>query len=147
MLNLATNASSWTQLAMMPNPRNHLGSAVYNGKIYVFGGQKEHDGKLVPQDDVHMYDPATNTWTHVTDMPRAFNHIHGSVFATENIFSLLVDKLTTTQVLIKMYMPITQPLTLGFALQIFLREECPLSQELSMAKYMSQEGITQKLLM
>jgi N-acetylneuraminic acid mutarotase len=89
MLNLATNASSWTQLAMMPNPRNHLGSAVYHGKIYVFGGQKEHDGKLVPQDDVHMYDPATNTWTHVTDMPRAFNHIHASVFTYgEYIFTV-----------------------------------------------------------
>lgn len=89
MLDLANNATSWVQRSMMPNPRNHLGHAIYNGKLYVFGGQKEHDGKLVPQDDVHIYDPVTDTWRHVTDMPRAFNHIGASIFTYgDYIFSL-----------------------------------------------------------
>ncbi|MGB3775244.1 MAG: T9SS type A sorting domain-containing protein, partial [Leeuwenhoekiella sp.] len=42
--------------------------------------QKEHDEALVPQDDVHRYDPETDTWSQLADMPEPFNHIHASVF-------------------------------------------------------------------
>ena len=89
ILDLSNRAAGWRRGARMPNPRNHLGSAVLDGKLYILGGQKEHDGKLVPQDDVHAYDPATDTWAHVTDMPKPFNHIHSSVFAYgEYIYSV-----------------------------------------------------------
>lgn len=80
MLDLNDLSSGWNYLSPMPNPRNHIGSAVYDGQLYIFGGQKEHDEELVPQDDVHRYDPATNKWTQMADMPQPFNHIHASVF-------------------------------------------------------------------
>ena len=41
-------------------------TAVYNGRIYYAGGL--HDGVAVPWFD--EYDPATNTWTKLPDMPR-----------------------------------------------------------------------------
>ena len=80
VLDLNDLDAGWGKLSPMPNPRHHIGSAIYDGKIYIFGGQKEHDEKLKPQDDVHRYDPATDTWEQVTDMPKSFNHIHASVF-------------------------------------------------------------------
>ncbi|WP_164076285.1 kelch repeat-containing protein [Flavimarina sp. Hel_I_48] len=80
VLDLNDLSSGWSYLSAMPNPRNHIGSAVFNGQLYVFGGQKEHDEELVPQDDVHRYDPETNTWTQLSDMPQPLNHIHASVF-------------------------------------------------------------------
>lgn len=80
VLDLNDLSAGWDYLSPMPNPRNHIGSAVFDGQIYVFGGQKEHDEELVPQDDVHRYDPGTNTWKQLSDMPQPFNHIHASVF-------------------------------------------------------------------
>ena len=80
MLDLDNLGAGWSYLSQMPNPRNHIGSAVFDGKLFVFGGQKEHDEELVPQDDVHRYDPQTDTWTQLADMPQPFNHIHASVF-------------------------------------------------------------------
>lgn len=75
VLDIANNATSWTRAANLPNPRHHMAALVFNGKIYAIGGQHKHDGPLVPQDDVHAYDPATNTWTQMADMPVALNHI------------------------------------------------------------------------
>ncbi|MGB3776332.1 MAG: kelch repeat-containing protein, partial [Leeuwenhoekiella sp.] len=56
VLDLDDLNSGWSYLSAMPNPRNHIGTAVFDGQIHVFGGQKEHDEALVPQDDVHRYD-------------------------------------------------------------------------------------------
>jgi large repetitive protein len=51
------------------------GVAVWNGKLYYFGGL--HDGVAVPWVDV--YDPALDTWTSLPDMPRARDHFHAAV--------------------------------------------------------------------
>ncbi len=68
-LNLNNLIGGWATLAALPNPRHHAGSAVFGGKIYYIGGQHGHDDNLVTQKDVHAYDPATNTWTKMADMP------------------------------------------------------------------------------
>src|ERR1700741_3997543 len=51
----------WRAGAPMPVGRDHLGVAVFNGKIYTFGGfvQSTHEGAGT---DVFEYDPATDTW-------------------------------------------------------------------------------------
>jgi hypothetical protein len=49
--------------------------AVHDGKIYVAGGL--HAGVAVPWFDV--YDPATNSWATLPDMPEARDHFHGAV--------------------------------------------------------------------
>jgi hypothetical protein len=66
-------------LAPVPNPRNHMGGTVLNGKIYAIGGQ--HLGNQdTPQSEVDVYDPATNSWTQVAPMPRPIGHTTANVF-------------------------------------------------------------------
>ncbi|MDQ3290283.1 MAG: cadherin domain-containing protein [Bacteroidota bacterium] len=69
VLDLDNLAGGWTPLAPLPNPRQHAGSTVFEGKIYYLGGQKGHDAKLVTQKDVHVYDPSTDTWTEMASLP------------------------------------------------------------------------------
>ncbi len=80
VLDLAGGASEWTRAAPLPAPRNHLGSAVLNGKIYAIGGQTGHDGGLTTHDDVYVYDPAVDSWTAVQSLPQAISHISNSSF-------------------------------------------------------------------
>jgi Kelch motif len=80
VLDLAAGATAWTSAAPLPTPRNHLGSAVFGGKIYVIGGQHGHDEGLVTVPDVEIYDPGTDGWTRGVNMPRARSHITGGTF-------------------------------------------------------------------
>lgn len=83
ILDLANGAAAWTEGAPFPNPRNHLGSVALGGKIYAVGGQHEHDGRLVTQDDVHAYDPRTDTWQAVSSLPQAISHHSNSTFVVD----------------------------------------------------------------
>ncbi|QMU27338.1 Kelch repeat-containing protein [Adhaeribacter radiodurans] len=67
-LNLDDQSAGWKLLAPLPNPRQHAGSAVYEGKIYYIGGQTGHDKNLITQKKVHAYDPVTNQWTEKADL-------------------------------------------------------------------------------
>lgn len=80
ILDLTDGETTWREGAPMPNPRNHLGAAVLNGKIYAIAGQHHHDGKLTTQNDVHAYDPQTDTWAQVAGLPLAVSHNTNSSF-------------------------------------------------------------------
>ena len=80
VLDLGNLAAGWTAVAPLPNPRHHMGSVVLGGKIYAVGGQHGHDAALVPEDDVHVYDPATDTWTQLASLARPRNHISSATF-------------------------------------------------------------------
>jgi N-acetylneuraminic acid mutarotase len=49
---------TWTEKTAMPTTREDFGSAVYNGKIYCFGGV--NNGTLYKK--LEIYDPVANTW-------------------------------------------------------------------------------------
>ena len=68
---------SFTKGTPMPagRARGAGGVASYGGKIYYAGGL--HDGKAVPWFDV--YDPKTNTWSQLPNMPRARDHFQAAV--------------------------------------------------------------------
>jgi N-acetylneuraminic acid mutarotase len=70
-------ANAWTQGASFPAGRGRgaSGIAVRDGKIYVAGGL--HGGTAVPWVDV--YDPATDSWSSLPDMPRAREHFHAAI--------------------------------------------------------------------
>jgi N-acetylneuraminic acid mutarotase len=53
---------------------------VYQGKIYAVGGQHGHDEGLVDTPYTDVYDPATDTWTTLADMPIAKGHIAAATF-------------------------------------------------------------------
>jgi len=69
VLDLNNLSNGWKTLASLPNPRQHAGSVVYGGKIYFVGGQHHHDAKLVTQKDVHVYNPTSNSWLKLADLP------------------------------------------------------------------------------
>jgi hypothetical protein len=74
-LKLADLAAGWVARAPLPNPRNHLGSAVIDGRLYVVGGQHGQDAPATSQAELDVYDPTTNTWALRAPMPTALSHI------------------------------------------------------------------------
>ncbi|SDR09208.1 N-acetylneuraminic acid mutarotase, partial [Flagellimonas zhangzhouensis] len=73
-------SQEWIQGPQIPEGRRRgsAGLALYNDKFYVVGGNNDgHDGGYVAQFD--EYDPATGTWTTLTDAPRARDHFSAVV--------------------------------------------------------------------
>jgi hypothetical protein len=62
------SGSSWSTKASMSTGRAHFGAAVYDSKIYVFGGQSG-SGSYDLTDSVEVYDPSTNSWSNHTTIP------------------------------------------------------------------------------
>src|SRR5262249_39676231 len=65
---------TWRQKADMPTPRGAGAAIGYNGRLYVFGGER---GTTVA--DVAAYDPGTNAWSVLAPMPTPRNHMGASV--------------------------------------------------------------------
>lgn len=63
------STDSWTPLQSGPSGMFAFGSAVYDGKMYVFGGWT---GSRTNR--AYVYDPATDTWTRLADAPYALNY-------------------------------------------------------------------------
>ena len=78
-LNIDTD-TAWTILTPMPTPRNHLGGAVLDGKIYAVGGQSGQDASAIYRNNVDAYNPTTNAWTDLASLPRARSHHSASTF-------------------------------------------------------------------
>jgi N-acetylneuraminic acid mutarotase len=96
VLDLAGGGTSWIPAApMLPGrARNHLGSAVYQGKIYAVGGQHGHDEALVETALLDVYDPATDTWAPLADMPLAKSHIAASTFVFQGRILTLAGEIS-----------------------------------------------------
>jgi len=63
---------TWTTKNPMPTARHAHASAVVDGKIYIIGGGPEGGANHAGPDGlsvVEAYDPATDTWTTIADMP------------------------------------------------------------------------------
>jgi N-acetylneuraminic acid mutarotase len=68
---------TWSQGEPLPGPpRDHMGIAVLDGKIHVFGGRIEDFSNLLDRHDV--YDPEANTWTSATAAPSFGGSLHGA---------------------------------------------------------------------
>jgi hypothetical protein len=68
-LDLNNQSAGWTQLANLPNGRNHVAAASLDGYLYVIGGQHGQEDGQEAQNEVDRYDPATNKWTQVASLP------------------------------------------------------------------------------
>lgn len=80
VLSLVDSSMGWRSVAPLPNPRNHLADAQFGGKLYAIGGQRGQNRDLVAQTSVHMWNPATDTWTEVKPLPRPRSHIGSATF-------------------------------------------------------------------
>jgi len=68
----------WRVGAPMPNPRNHLGSALMGTKIYAIGGQHRLDEVHGNEADVDAFDVVDGTWSQVAALPQPRSHTHNS---------------------------------------------------------------------
>jgi N-acetylneuraminic acid mutarotase len=82
VFNLNNPAAGWQDAPDMPMPRDHFSTAIYNGKIYCFGGEFGHDKQHLQQSIVQVYDPIAKTWTRLADMPTPKSHSEAATFVT-----------------------------------------------------------------
>lgn len=69
---VSISSITWKTGAPSPITRAEAARGVVNGKVYVFGGYYNADIQATKRTDV--YDPATNTWRRLADMPVAITH-------------------------------------------------------------------------
>ncbi|MDX6255001.1 MAG: hypothetical protein QOJ11_1335 [Frankiales bacterium] len=81
-LDVAAGSTTWVGAAAMPDPRNHLGWAVIDGRIYAVGGQRLNDSRTA-QAELDRYDPTTDSWTRLTAMPVARSHVMDATFVLD----------------------------------------------------------------
>lgn len=66
---LKPGQATWKMLAPMPTSRGGTAAAVAAGKFYVFGGEGNPKRRTGVFSETEVYDPSTNTWTKLADMP------------------------------------------------------------------------------
>lgn len=71
----------WRQRAPIPVARGGIGSGVIDGRIVVFGGEGQSPNAFGTFNDVHAYDPASDTWLELPEMPTARHGLYGIVVA------------------------------------------------------------------
>jgi uncharacterized protein (TIGR03437 family) len=69
---------AWTQRAPIPTPRGGLASGVLNNRIVVFGGEGPSGTPQGTFRQNEEYDPATDTWRPLADMPVPRHGFYGA---------------------------------------------------------------------
>lgn len=77
-LDLNNPAAGWTDEPDTPIARDHVGTQVVNGKIYIFGGQVDDDQYAGTRAKAYVFDPATKLWTELASMPEGRGHVDQS---------------------------------------------------------------------
>ena len=83
VLDLNNTAAGWQSGPDMPLARDHFATVVLNNKIYAIGGEFGHDKTHDQQKIVQSFDPATNTWTRLADMPIAKSHFESATYVQD----------------------------------------------------------------
>ncbi|HEX8528504.1 MAG TPA: malectin domain-containing carbohydrate-binding protein [Cytophagales bacterium] len=76
----------------LPMKRCHLACVVLGGKIYALGGQSGHDCGNEDLDVAHVYNPATDTWRQLPDLPAPRSHAEGAAFAVDGKIYLVAGQ-------------------------------------------------------
>jgi len=63
----------------MPSARSAMASGVYEGRIYVTGGEGQDAQRMYTFRALEAYDPAANTWTVLPSMPVSRHGLAGAV--------------------------------------------------------------------
>jgi N-acetylneuraminic acid mutarotase len=84
VLDLANTAAGWKTLASNSLGRNHVGGVVWGGNIYAIGGQFHEEEGCTNQKIAEVYNPKTNTWNRIADLPVGTGHISPATLAHEH---------------------------------------------------------------
>jgi hypothetical protein len=74
----------------MPTPRSGGGWGTFNGRIYVAGGEGQHERANYSFRALEAYEPATNRWIVLPSMPTARHGVAGAFIG--NRFHLVSGK-------------------------------------------------------
>ncbi len=80
VLDLSDPKATWQPAAPLPQVRDHASDAVIDGKIYLLGGEIGHDTFHQQQNACYVYDPATDSWSRIADLPVPRSHAESSTF-------------------------------------------------------------------
>ena len=72
-----TERDSWTFKNPMPTGRGFTSGAVVDEKIFIIGGFPNHNSLTAANE---MYDPATNSWTVMSEMPEDHFSLAAAIF-------------------------------------------------------------------
>jgi N-acetylneuraminic acid mutarotase len=64
-------ADRWTRVRGLPFGLNHASAVAYRGRLYVVGGYRAAHGLTQESAALLRYDPGTNRWTRLRNMPTA----------------------------------------------------------------------------
>lgn len=76
--------TAWHEAAGLPDPRNHGGSAVVDGKLYALAGRHMWDENAGHTTSLHVFDPARDAWQPLAAMPGARSEISAATFTTRD---------------------------------------------------------------
>ncbi len=108
------DGNSWTRLADLPVPRNHMAGVALGAYVYAIGGQYREDEFTGNSDLVHRYDPSADVWTQVASLPIEIGHVTASTFAANGrifVVTGVTENSTSTDTMF-MYDPPTDTWTL-----------------------------------
>ena len=71
------DGEAWKDVADIPTPREHLGAASDGRYVYAVGGRELASDKNSPA--LERYDPASDRWTKLPDMPTASGSVAAAV--------------------------------------------------------------------
>ena len=75
---------NWSTVAQNPVPRHEALGAVVNGKFYLFGGYFDENPQMfTPTTRADYYDPGTDTWTRIADLPVGLSHAGVAAVGTD----------------------------------------------------------------
>jgi N-acetylneuraminic acid mutarotase len=109
------NRSSWKSRTSIPGgPRTLHASAVVAGHLYVFGGCRSGaNGDLINLGDAYAYDPQTDRWKRLADLPQPVRSLSATPVAGRFIF--LFGGYTATAAETR-----TKPLDFGFTPAVYV---------------------------
>jgi N-acetylneuraminic acid mutarotase len=76
----------WSRAAPLPAPRGGITGAAHAGCMFVFGGEGEPNHVLNLTPNTYAYDPRSDRWTKLADLPIAVHGLKGSAVIGGRIF-------------------------------------------------------------
>jgi N-acetylneuraminic acid mutarotase len=109
---------TWVDKAPMPTPRDNLGAAVFQEKIYCFGGRNVSKDYSISINVNEVYDTETNSWETKTPMPTASsslqaNEVNGKIYLIGGWIESESSSVTEKSAQVEIYDPITDTWAFG----------------------------------
>jgi N-acetylneuraminic acid mutarotase len=109
---------TWSQKASMPTSRDGLGVAVFQGKLYCFGGRNVSKDYSISTNVNEVYDTETDSWETKTPMPTArsglqANEVDEKIYLIGGRIETESSSIAETSAQVEIYDPVTDTWAIG----------------------------------